>query len=117
MRYGYCKYLTSSFDADQLNQCLGSWLTPDGNIITAIANERVGSERWYDKFRCMLTRRDQPQWFAKSLFAECSSLSSPTDGPEKVIITPIIPEEVSNNTFTVRCQLMDKIDNKQISLR
>jgi hypothetical protein len=45
----------------------------------------------------MLTRRDQPQWFAKSLFAECSSLSSPTDGPEKVIITPIIPEEVSNN--------------------
>ncbi|CAF0818567.1 unnamed protein product [Rotaria sordida] len=93
MKYGYCKYLTSSFDADQLNQCLGSWLTNDGNIITAFANERVGSERWYDKFRCMLTRKDQPQWFAKSLFAECSSLSSPTDGPEKVIITPIIPEE------------------------
>ena len=94
MRYGYCKYLTSSFDADQLNQCLGSWLTPDGNIITAIANERVGSERWYDKFRCMLTRQDQPQWFAKSLFAECSSLTSPTDGPEKIIISPVIPEEV-----------------------
>ncbi|CAF4667995.1 unnamed protein product, partial [Rotaria sp. Silwood2] len=96
MKYGYCKHLTSSFDADQLYQCLGSWLTTDGNIITAFANERVGSERWYDKFRCMLTRKDQPQWFAKSLFAECSSLSSPTDGPEKVIITPIIPEEVSS---------------------
>ncbi|CAF4604339.1 unnamed protein product [Rotaria socialis] len=102
MKYGYCKYLTSSFDADQLNQCLGSWSTPDGNIITAIANERVGSERWYDKFRCMLSRKDQPQWFAKSLFAECSSLSSPTDGPEKVIITPIIPEEVSNSMKIIR---------------
>ena len=45
----------------------------------------------------MLTRQDQPQWFAKSLFAECSSLASPTDGPEKVIITPVIPEEVSTN--------------------
>ncbi|CAM4925278.1 unnamed protein product [Rotaria socialis] len=99
MKYGYCKYLTSSFDADQLNQCLGSWSTPDGNIITAIANERVGSERWYDKFRCMLSRKDQPQWFAKSLFAECSSLSSPTDGPEKVIITPIIPEEPIASCF------------------
>ena len=99
MKYGYCKYLTSSFDGDQLNQCLGSWLTSDGNIITAIANERVGSERWYDKFRCMLTRKDQPQWFAKSLFAECSSLSSPTDGPEKVIITPVIPEEVHSINF------------------
>ena len=95
MKYGYCKYLTSSFDADQLNQCLGSWLIPDGNIITAVANERVGSERWYYKFHCMFTRQDQPQWFATSLFAECSSLSSPTDGPEKVINTSVIPEEVS----------------------
>ncbi|CAF1503268.1 unnamed protein product [Rotaria magnacalcarata] len=99
MKYGYCKYLTSSFDADQLNQCLGSWSTLDGDIITAIANERVGSERWYDKFRCMLSRKDQPQWFAKSLFAECSSLSSPTNGPEKVIITPIIPEEPIASCF------------------
>ncbi|CAF4547228.1 unnamed protein product [Rotaria sp. Silwood2] len=99
MKYGYCKHLTSSFDADQLYQCLGSWLTTDGNIITAFANERVGSERWYDKFRCMLTRKDQPQWFAKSLFAECSSLSSPTDGPEKVIITPIIPEEPTSSCY------------------
>ena len=45
MKYGYCKYLTSSSDTDQLNQCLASWLTSDENIITVIANERVGSER------------------------------------------------------------------------
>ncbi|CAF4736403.1 unnamed protein product, partial [Rotaria magnacalcarata] len=58
-----------------------------------------GSERWYDKFRCMLTRQDQPQWFAKSLFAECARLYSPTDGPEKVIITPIIPEVPTATCF------------------
>ncbi|CAF4021978.1 unnamed protein product, partial [Adineta steineri] len=92
MTYGYCRDLVSSIDAQPLYQCLGYWINDKGDIFTAIANERVGSERWYDKFRCMLTRKDQPQWFAKSLFAECSRLYSPTDGPEKVIITPIIPE-------------------------
>ncbi|CAF4207125.1 unnamed protein product [Rotaria socialis] len=99
MTYGYCRDLVSSIDAQPLYQCLGYWINEKGDIFTAIANERVGSERWYDKFRCMLTRQDQPQWFAKSLFAECARLYSPTDGPEKVIITPIIPEVPTPTCF------------------
>ncbi|CAF4162205.1 unnamed protein product, partial [Rotaria sordida] len=99
MTYGYCRDLVSSIDAQPLYQCLGYWINDKGDIFTGIANERVGSERWYDKFRCMLTRQDQPQWFAKSLFAECARLYSPTDGPEKVIISPIIPEVPTPTCF------------------
>ncbi|CAF4685329.1 unnamed protein product [Rotaria sp. Silwood1] len=99
MTYGYCRDLVSSIDAQPLYQCLGYWINDKGDVFTGIANERVGSERWYDKFRCMLTRQDQPQWFAKSLFAECARLYSPTDGPEKVIITPIIPEVPTPTCF------------------
>ncbi|UJR38610.1 hypothetical protein I4U23_031275 [Adineta vaga] len=99
MTYGYCRDLVSSIDAQPLYQCLGYWINDKGDVFTGIANKRVGSERWYDKFRCMLTRQDQPQWFAKSLFAECSRLYSPTDGPEKVIITPVVPEVPTPTCF------------------
>ena len=99
MLYGYCPELVSSISVHPLYQCLGSWMNEQGDIFTGIANERVGSERWYDKFRCMLTRKDQPRWFAKSLFAECSRLYSPTDGPEKIILTPIIPSVPTPRCF------------------
>jgi len=99
MRYASCKNLVSSIDAEPLYDCLGNWVDEQGNIFTAIANQRIATERSYDKFRCMLTRKDQPQWFTKSLYATCQSLFSPTDGPEKVIITPIVPREVEAKCF------------------
>ncbi|CAF2220699.1 unnamed protein product [Rotaria magnacalcarata] len=55
MTYGYCRNLVSSIDAQPLYQCLGHWFNEKGDIFTAIANERVGSERWYDKFRFIIT--------------------------------------------------------------
>lgn len=92
MKYGMCKSLISSIDAEPLYDCLGNWMDEKNNIYTVIANQRVATERSYDKFRCMLTRKDQPQWFTKSLYASCQQLYSPTDGPEKVIITPVVPK-------------------------
>lgn len=99
MRYASCKNLVSSIDAEPLYDCLGSWVDEYGNIFTAIANQRVAAERYYDKFRCMLTRKDQPQWLTKSLYASCQQLYSPTDGPEKVIITPEVPKYVEPRCF------------------
>jgi hypothetical protein len=99
MRYASCKNLISSIDAEPLFDCLGNWVDENGNIFTAIANQRIATERSYDKFRCMLTRKDQPMWFTKSLYATCQSLYSPTDGPEKVIITPIVPKEIEPKCF------------------
>ena len=99
MRYASCKNLVSSIDAEPLYDCLGSWVDEYGNIFTAIANQRIATERSYDKFRCMLTRKDQPQWLTKSLYATCQSLYSPTDGPEKVIITPEVPRHIEPKCF------------------
>lgn len=99
MRYASCKNLVSSIDAEPLYDCLGNWVDENGNIFTAIANQRIATERSYDKFRCMLTRKDQPRWFTKSLYASCQALYSPTDGPEKVIITPVVPREVESKCF------------------
>ena len=57
MMYASCRNLISSIDAHPLYDCLGNWVDEYGNIFTAIANQRVATERSYDKFRCMLTRK------------------------------------------------------------
>ncbi|CAF4948339.1 unnamed protein product, partial [Rotaria socialis] len=62
------------------------------------------------------SRKVTQRKFAKSLFAECSSLSSPTDGPEKVIITPIIPEEVNDPYNNFKCWVYERIDYDKIHL-
>ena len=52
--------------------CLGSWLDENENNVAALAAEKETRE--YAKYRCILTRRDEPYRMVYSRTAECKYL-------------------------------------------
>ena len=61
-----------NFDTKMFYSCLGSWLDENENNVAAIANDN--EDRDFARYRCILTRRDEPYRMVYSRTAECKYL-------------------------------------------
>ncbi|CAK9302472.1 unnamed protein product [Gordionus sp. m RMFG-2023] len=71
--------------ANIIYSCLGQWELTNGNVYFAVAN--LGESQLHLKYRCFLTRRDQPLHMTKSSRASCSELRNAREGPEMLRLT------------------------------
>lgn len=65
--------------------CLGDWFV-DKNHFFAVANTK--ESRIDEKYRCFLKNRDDDLYIGVSITAECNTLKSPENSPERLRITP-----------------------------
>lgn len=95
------------FDSKMFYSCLGSWLDENENNVAAISSDN--EDRDFARYRCILTRRDEPYRMVYSRTAECKYLKGPYDGPVKLNFLPKdvdyvkpmcnFPKNVSGNNF------------------
>lgn len=91
MFFGKCPMVTTSVNQEVKFQCMGTWYDDEGNIYSAMAD--IGRDQFRERFRCMLTRKDQQyadntRYYALSRWAECSTLRSPYEGPYRLQLWP-----------------------------
>ena len=60
------------FNSPMFYSCLGSWLDENENNVAAISSDN--EDRDFARYRCILTRRDEPYRMVYSRTAECKYL-------------------------------------------
>lgn len=65
--------------------CLGDWFV-DKNHFFAVANTK--ESRKDEKYRCFLRNRDDDLYFGASITAECNTLKTVEQSPERYRVTP-----------------------------
>ncbi|KAI3386045.1 hypothetical protein SNEBB_001849 [Seison nebaliae] len=94
IKYRPCPSMHGSMNKLETLKCLGSWEDDEGNRFSAVENDEIGNDRLYDKYRCLIMNKDQPEVIGKSKFAQCNNLDSPTIAPIRHRLTPVIPDYV-----------------------
>lgn len=84
--------------------CLGDWFV-DKNHFFAVANTK--ESRKDEKYRCFLKNRDDDLYIGVSITAECNTLKTVEQSPQRLRITPVkaeviepgcrLPEDMSGN--------------------
>ncbi|XP_053209931.1 uncharacterized protein LOC128393713 [Panonychus citri] len=88
-------------------KCLGDWYVGKNHYF-AVVNSR--DSRRSESYRCFLTNRDDPTHIAVSTTAECNTLTSPQQGPERLTLHPSKAE-----TVVPACQLPDAMRGEWIN--
>ncbi|XP_046384675.1 uncharacterized protein LOC124154964 [Ischnura elegans] len=89
--YKKCDGMAETFNGVVEYSCLGDWFV-DKNHFFAVANTK--ESRKDEKYRCFLKNRDDDLYIGVSITAECNTLKTPEQSPERLRITPIKSEIV-----------------------
>ncbi|XP_065201413.1 uncharacterized protein LOC135832217 [Planococcus citri] len=89
--YQKCDGMSGTSHAVVEYSCLGDWFV-DKNHYIAVANTK--ESRIDEKYRCFLKNRDDDLYIGVSITAECNTLKSPENSPERLRITPVKAEVV-----------------------
>ncbi|CAB3367969.1 Hypothetical predicted protein [Cloeon dipterum] len=89
--YKRCEGMEGTFDGLVEYSCLGSWFV-EKNHFFAVANTK--ESRKDEKYRCFLKNRDDDLYIGVSITAECNTLKTPEQSPERLRITPVKAEVV-----------------------
>ncbi|KAH3847544.1 hypothetical protein DPMN_089869, partial [Dreissena polymorpha] len=115
MTYAVCRDVSTSFNKVVRYKCLGTWYaikgqSTDGNggtgyTYAAIEDTVENDQR--EKFKCLMTNRNQKEAFNKirwsmSRFAQCTNLDSAFVGPFKLVLTRVTP---ATQFLTPQCSL------------
>ncbi|XP_011686017.1 PREDICTED: uncharacterized protein LOC105448875 [Wasmannia auropunctata] len=102
--YKQCSGMENTFDGLVEYSCLGDWFV-DKNHFFAVANTK--ESRKDEKYRCFLKNRDDDLYIGVSITAECNTLKTVEQSPERLRITPVkaevvepgcrLPEDMSGN--------------------
>ncbi|KAF4517541.1 hypothetical protein B566_EDAN005104 [Ephemera danica] len=90
--YKKCPGMSDTFDGLVEYSCLGDWFV-DKNHFFAVANTK--ESRKDEKYRCFLKNRDDDLYIGVSITAECNTLKTPEQSPERLRITPVKAEVVA----------------------
>ncbi|KAH7640295.1 hypothetical protein HUG17_7762 [Dermatophagoides farinae] len=91
MNYRKCVNMRETEDAEVQYKCLGDWYVGKNHFF-AVVNSR--ESRMEEKYRCFLSNRDDDQFLSVSITAECNTLKSPQEGPERLRLFPVRAELV-----------------------
>lgn len=89
--YRKCPGMNGTFDGVVEYDCLGDWFV-DKNHFFAVANNK--KSRKDEKYRCFLKNTDDDLHIGVSITAECNTLKTPEESPERLHITPVKSEMV-----------------------
>ncbi|KAK6621744.1 hypothetical protein RUM44_001551 [Polyplax serrata] len=89
--YKKCPGMEGTFDGVVEYSCLGDWFV-DKNHFFAVANTK--ESRKDEKYRCFLRNRDDDLYFGASITAECNTLKTVEQSPERYRVTPVKAEVV-----------------------
>lgn len=89
--YKRCPGMTGTFDGVVEFSCLGHWFV-DKNHFFAVANTK--ESRKDERYRCFLKNRDDDLYIGASITAECNTLKTVEQSPERYKITPVKAEVV-----------------------
>ncbi|KAG8230086.1 hypothetical protein J437_LFUL009205 [Ladona fulva] len=89
--YKKCDGMAETFNGVVEYSCLGDWFV-DKNHFFAVVNTK--ESRKDEKYRCFLKNRDDDLYIGVSITAECNTLKTPEQSPERLRITPIKSEVV-----------------------
>ncbi|XP_076318549.1 protein undicht isoform X2 [Tachypleus tridentatus] len=99
MNYRKCEGMDETQDAEVQYKCLGDWYIGKNHFF-AVVNAR--ESRIDEKYRCFLANRDDDEFLAASITAECNTLKTPQDGPERLRLNRVKAEIVPP-----KCKLPD----------
>ncbi|CAG2168827.1 unnamed protein product [Oppiella nova] len=91
MNYRKCTGMQDTEDAEVQFKCLGDWYVGKNHYF-AVVNSR--ESRIEEKYRCFLANRDDDVFLSVSITAECNTLRSPQEGPERLRLFPVKTEVV-----------------------
>lgn len=91
MNYRKCDGFRDTEDAEVQYKCLGDWYVGKNHFF-AVVNSR--ESRIEEKYRCFLANRDDDTFLSVSITAECNTLRSPQEGPERLHLFPVKAEDV-----------------------
>jgi hypothetical protein len=89
--YKKCQGMTGTFDGVVEYSCLGAWFVGKNHYF-AVANTKESRDD--EKFRCLLKNRDDDLYIGVSITAECNTLKTVEQSPERLHIWPIKSEVV-----------------------
>ncbi|KAK4875987.1 hypothetical protein RN001_012409 [Aquatica leii] len=87
--YKKCTGMTGSFDGVVEYSCLGDWFLGKNHYF-AVANTK--ESRRDEKYRCFLKNLDSDLYLGVSTTADCSTLNTVENSPERLHIKPVQPE-------------------------
>ncbi|KAF7491483.1 hypothetical protein SSS_01040 [Sarcoptes scabiei] len=93
MNYRKCTNMRETENAQVQYKCLGDWYVGKNHFF-AVVNSR--ESRMEEKYRCFLSNRDDDQFLSVSITAECNTLKSPQEGPERLRLFPVRTELVQS---------------------
>ncbi|KAK0166834.1 hypothetical protein PV327_004316 [Microctonus hyperodae] len=89
--YKKCTNMAETFDGVVEYSCLGDWFEGKNHYF-AVANTK--ESRKDEKYRCFLKNRDDDLYIGVSITAECNTLKSVEQSPERLHLTPVKSEVV-----------------------
>lgn len=89
--YHQCQGMSGTFTGVVEYSCLGDWFVGKNHYF-AVANTK--ESRKDEKYRCFLKNRDDDLYIGVSITAECNTLKTPENSPERMRITPVKAEVV-----------------------
>lgn len=91
MNYRKCDGVRDTEDAEVQYKCLGDWYIGKNHYFAVVNNRESRIE---EKYRCFLANRDDDVYMSVSITAECNTLTSPQEGPERIHLFPVKTEVV-----------------------
>lgn len=89
--YKKCGGMSGTFDGVVEYSCLGDWFVGKNHFF-AVANTK--ESRKDEKYRCFLKNRDDDLFIGVSITAECNTLKTVEQSPERLHLTPVKSEDV-----------------------
>ncbi|KAL9891396.1 uncharacterized protein LOC119638746 [Glossina fuscipes] len=89
--YQQCEGMDGTFSGTVEYSCLGDWFVGKNHYF-AVANTK--ESRKDEKYRCFLKNRDDDLYIGVSITAECNTLKTPENSPERLNLTPVKAEYV-----------------------
>lgn len=89
--YQKCEGMEGTFTGIVEYSCLGDWFIGKNHYF-AVANTK--ESRKDEKYRCFLKNRDDDLFIGVSITAECNTLKTPENSPERLKLTPVKVEVV-----------------------
>jgi len=91
MNYRKCTGMQDTEDAEVQFKCLGDWYVGKNHYFAVVSSRESRIE---EKYRCFLAKRDDDILLSVSITAECNTLRSPQEGPERLRLYPVKTEVV-----------------------
>lgn len=89
--YKQCQGMHGTFNGIVEYSCLGDWFVGKNHYF-AVANTKESRED--EKYRCFLKNRDDDLYIGVSITAECNTLKTVEQSPERLRVTPVKAETV-----------------------